>query len=64
MDRQFHRVRKFGSLVRAQELEAGVAAAGAEEGIQFRFDRIQTPPTRSRPTKLIWFAGREGVQDA
>ena len=49
MNRQSHRARKFGSLVGAQELEAG-AAAGVEEGIQFRFDRIQNPPTRSRPT--------------
>src|SRR5215475_1974518 len=44
MDRQAHRARKFGSLTRAQELEARVAAAGTEEGIQFRFDRIQNVP--------------------
>ena len=54
MDRQSHRARKFGSLVRAQELEAGVAAAGAEEGI----------PNTFEAHRLIWFAGREGVEDA
>ena len=64
VDRQSHRARKFGSLVRAQELEAGVAAAGAEEGIQFRFDRIQKIPNTFEAHRLIWFAGREGVQDA
>jgi predicted DsbA family dithiol-disulfide isomerase len=64
MDRQAHRARKFGSLARAQELEARVAAAGAEEGIQFRFDRIQKIPNTFEAHRLIWFAGREGVQDA
>jgi predicted DsbA family dithiol-disulfide isomerase len=64
MDRQAHRARKFGSLARAQELEARVAAAGAEEGIQFRFDRIQKIPNTFEAHRLIWFAGRDGVQDA
>ena len=64
MDRQAHRARKFGSLARAQELQARVAAAGAEEGIQFRFDRIQKIPNTFEAHRLIWFAGREGVQDA
>jgi predicted DsbA family dithiol-disulfide isomerase len=44
MDRQAYRARKFGSLARAEELEARVAAASAEEGIQFRFDLIQKIP--------------------
>jgi predicted DsbA family dithiol-disulfide isomerase len=64
VDRQAHRARKFGSLARAQELEARVAAAGAEEGIQFRFDRIQKIPNTFEAHRLIWFAGRQGVQDA
>ena len=63
MDRQSYRARKFGSLARAQELEAGVAAAGAEEGIQFRFDRIQKIPNTFEAHRLIWFAGLEGMQD-
>src|SRR5260370_36364891 len=32
VDRQEHRIRKFGSLSRARQLEARVAAAGGEEG--------------------------------
>jgi predicted DsbA family dithiol-disulfide isomerase len=64
MDRQAHRARKFGSLARAEELEARVATAGAEEGIQFRFDRIQKIPNTFEAHRIIWFAGREGVQDA
>src|ERR1700692_1319046 len=44
VDRQEHRIRKFGSLSRARQLEAHVAAAGAEEGIDFHFDRIERMP--------------------
>ena len=64
MDRQAHRARKFGTLARAQELEARVAAAGAEERIKFRFNRIQKIPNTFEAHRLIWFAGQEGVQDA
>jgi len=62
MDRQEHRARKFGSVARAKELEARVAAAGAEEEIEFRFDRIQKIPNTFEAHRLIWFAGRQGVQ--
>lgn len=64
VDRQTFRARKFGSLARSQELEARVAAAGAEEGIEFRFDRILKVPNTFKAHRLIWFAGAEGVQDA
>jgi predicted DsbA family dithiol-disulfide isomerase len=64
MDRQAHRAQKFGSLTRARELEARVAAVGAEEGIEFRFDRIQKIPNTFEAHRLIWFAGQEGLQDA
>ena len=64
MDRQAHRAWNFGSLARAQELEARVAAAGGEEGIEFRFDRIEKIPNTFEAHRLIWLAGREGVQDA
>jgi predicted DsbA family dithiol-disulfide isomerase len=64
MDRQAHRARKFGSLARARELEARVAAAGTEEDIRFQFDRIQKIPNTFEAHRLIWFAGRQGVQDA
>jgi predicted DsbA family dithiol-disulfide isomerase len=63
MDRQAHRVWKFGSLARARELEDRVAAAGAEEGIPFRFERIQKIPNTFEAHRLIWFAGLEGVQN-
>jgi predicted DsbA family dithiol-disulfide isomerase len=64
MDQQAHRARKFGSLARARELETHVSAVGAEEGIQFQFDRIQKIPNTFEAHRLIWFAVSKGVQDA
>jgi predicted DsbA family dithiol-disulfide isomerase len=64
VDRQEHRIRKFGSLSRARQLEAHVAAAGAEEGIDFHFDRIGRMPNTFDAHRLIWLAGRDGLQNA
>ncbi len=64
MDRAAYRTRKFGSLAYARQLETHVAEAGAEEGISFRFDRIERVPNTLDAHRLIWLAGREGVQDA
>ena len=64
MDRCIHRVNKFGSLARADQLEAQVVAAGAEAGINFHFGRIGRIPNTFNAHRLIWLAGREGVQDA
>jgi predicted DsbA family dithiol-disulfide isomerase len=63
VDRQEHRIRKFGSLSRARQLEAHVAAAGAEEGIDFHFDRIERMPNTFDAHRLIWLAGGEGLQN-
>jgi len=63
VDRQEHRIRKFGSLSRARQLETHVAAAGAEE-IEFRFDRIERMPNTFDAHRLIWLAGRQGLQNA
>lgn len=50
------------SLNYSQQLEAHVAAAGAEEGLEFRFDRIKRTPNTLEAHRLIWFAGREQAQ--
>ena len=63
LDRQAYRTRKFGSMAYAKQLEARVAAAGAGEGIDFQFDRIQRVPNTFQAHRLIWLADREGVQD-
>src|SRR6202049_4092768 len=64
INRQAYRVRKFGSLAYSQQLEARVAEAGMEDGIEFRFDRIERTPNTFDAHRLIWLPGREGVQDA
>jgi predicted DsbA family dithiol-disulfide isomerase len=60
MDRQAYRIRKFGSLEYSRQLEARVAAAGAEEGIAFRFDAITKTPNTFDAHRLIWLAGQDG----
>jgi predicted DsbA family dithiol-disulfide isomerase len=64
LDRKAYRARKFGSAAYAKQLEARVIEAGAEEGIEFRFDRIERVPNTLDAHRLIWLAGREGGQDA
>lgn len=63
MDRQEYRARKFGSATISKELEDRVAAAGAEDGIHFRFDDIKRTPNTFDAHRLIWMAGQEGNQN-
>jgi predicted DsbA family dithiol-disulfide isomerase len=63
MNRQAYRARKFGSLAHSQQLEARVADAGMEDGIEFHFDRIERTPNTFDAHRLIWLAGREGLQN-
>ncbi len=63
MDRAEYRARKFGSLDYSRQLEARVAEAGAAEGIEFHFDRIERAPNTFDAHRLVWMAGREGAQD-
>ncbi|PYT33760.1 MAG: disulfide bond formation protein DsbA [Acidobacteria bacterium] len=64
MNRAAYRARKFGSTAHAQQLETHVVEAGTEEGIGFRFDRIERVPNTFDAHRLIWLAGQEGVQEA
>jgi predicted DsbA family dithiol-disulfide isomerase len=62
--RKEYRTRKFGSWERSLELDARVVAVGEGEGIHFAFDRIERTPNTLDTHRLIWLAGKEGVQDA
>jgi predicted DsbA family dithiol-disulfide isomerase len=62
--RRPYRARKFGSAAFAQQLEDQVAMAGDREDIDFQFDRIERVPNTFDAHRLIWMAGRAGVQDA
>jgi predicted DsbA family dithiol-disulfide isomerase len=64
ISRKEYRTRKFGSLERSLELDAKVVAAGHADGIQFAFDRIERTPNTLDAHRLIWLAGKQGVQDA
>ncbi len=47
---------KFGGHERAQQIFARVTSVGAEDGIDFRFDRIQVAPNTQDAHRLVLFA--------
>lgn len=64
LDRRAYRSRKFGSWERSQALDAQVAAAAKADGLDFRHDRMERTPNTIDAHRLIWLAGKEGVQNA
>jgi predicted DsbA family dithiol-disulfide isomerase len=64
ISRREYRTKKFGSWERSQELDARVIAVGKDEGIDFAFDRIEGTPNTLDAHQVIWFADKQGVQDA
>jgi predicted DsbA family dithiol-disulfide isomerase len=64
ISRREYRTRKFGSWERSQELDARLVAVGETEGIHFAFERIERTPNTLDAHRLIWLAGKDGVQDA
>lgn len=60
MDRREYRAAKFGSTAISDEMDARVRAAGAEFGIDFRFDRIARTPNTLASHVLIADARRAG----
>ena len=63
-DRAAYRAQKFGSAERVREMDERVTGAAANVGLPFRLDLIQRTPNTLDAHRLIWLAGREGVQDA
>jgi predicted DsbA family dithiol-disulfide isomerase len=64
LDRRAYRSRKFGSWEQSQALDAQVAAAAKPDGLDFHHERMERTPNTIDAHRLIWLAGREGVQDA
>ncbi|MGP1397826.1 MAG: DsbA family oxidoreductase [Inquilinaceae bacterium] len=64
VDRRTYRTRKFGSWERSQALDAQVADAARPEGLVFRHDLMDRTPNTVDAHRLIWLAGRHGVQHA
>jgi predicted DsbA family dithiol-disulfide isomerase len=63
-DRAAYRAMKFGSAEKSRELDERVAGAAANVGLDFRLDLMLWTPNTLDAHRLIWLAGREGVQDA
>ncbi|HEY2621437.1 MAG TPA: DsbA family oxidoreductase [Acetobacteraceae bacterium] len=63
-DRIAYRAQKFGSAERARELDERVADAAANVELSFRQDLMLRTPNTLDAHRLIWLAGREGMQDA
>lgn len=62
--RQTYLLNKFGTRERIAEIYTRVAAAGAEEGIAFAFDKITVSPNTLNAHRMIRWAGEVGRQDA
>jgi predicted DsbA family dithiol-disulfide isomerase len=63
MDRQDYLVRKFGA-EGAKTVHNRVRAAGAEEGIQFEFEKITRTPNTIDSHRLLHWAEESGKQSA
>ena len=64
IDRTAYLEAKFGSLDAFRQLEEHVLAAGSAERIPFAFEKLARTPNTFLAHRLIWFAEREGCQDA
>src|SRR5258706_4883015 len=64
LNRKIYRSKKFGSWERSQAMDAQVAVAGKDVGIEFRYDLQTHTPNTFDSHRLVWLAGISGVQDA
>lgn len=64
LDRKKYRSAKFGSWEKSQRLDAHVAEAGKAAGLDFHHERMERTPNTFEAHRLIWWAEKEGVQDA
>ena len=63
-DRAAYRAQKFGNPERVREMDERVTGAATNVGLPFHLDLIKRTPNTLDAHRLIWLAGREGVQDA
>jgi predicted DsbA family dithiol-disulfide isomerase len=64
LDRRAYRSAKFGSWEHSQRLDAQVADAGRQAGLEFHHDRMERTPNTFDAHRLIWLAGQTDRQDA
>jgi len=63
-DRAAYRAWKFGSAVRAAELDRRITDAAQGVGLVLRTDLMTRTPNTMDAHRLIWYAGQNNVQDA
>ena len=63
IDRKIYLQRKFGNSEKAKEIYSALVESGAEEGIDFQFDRIEKTPNTLNSHRLIRWAESAGCQD-
>ncbi len=61
MERAAYRARKFGP-EKSRQLDGQMAETGREIGITFAFDKMRRTPNTRLAHRLIWQAGREGLE--
>lgn len=61
-DRAAYRAWKFGSIEKSNELDSRVSDAAANVGLTMRTDLMTRTPNTMPAHRLIWFAGRAGLQ--
>ncbi|WP_205738673.1 DsbA family oxidoreductase [Halomonas heilongjiangensis] len=64
MSRRDYRTAKFGSWERSLALDAQVEAAARGAGIEIHHERMTRTPNTFAAHRLIWLAGRHGVQQS
>jgi len=64
LDRKAYLAAKFGGLDRAERSYDRLREAGAEVGIEFRFDAIEMTPNTVNSHRLIQYARTQGGNDA
>src|SRR5579872_594729 len=63
-DRAAYRAMKFGSAEKSRQIDERVGTAAAGVDLAFRQDLMLRTPNTLDAHRLIWLAGKEGVQDA
>lgn len=64
MDRRTYRAGKFGSWAKSQQLDAGVAQAGRDEGLAFAHEKMERTPNTLDGHRLLWLALHENGAEA
>lgn len=64
LDRKIYRTEKFGSWAESLALDERITATGKKVGIEFRYDLQTHTPNTFDSHRLVWLAGRSGMQDA